>query len=92
MKMNGEVLTTPFTFFGVSNRVEHQKLNQVAAWAATWLSFYVQHAFRQTQILIKTKKIKGECHQLYYYCVVILLQSSNDLYKAVIWLVAFFLS
>ena len=43
MKMNGMVRTTPFTFFGRSNRVEHQKLNQVAAGssrAATRLSFW----------------------------------------------------
>ena len=31
MRMNGMVRTTPFTFFGMSNRVEHEKLNQVAA-------------------------------------------------------------
>ena len=31
MEENGMVRTTPSTFFGMSNRVEHQKLNQVAA-------------------------------------------------------------
>ena len=31
MKMNGMVRTTVYVFFGMSNRVEHQKLNVVAA-------------------------------------------------------------
>ena len=31
MKMNGMVRTTVYFFFGMSNRVEHQKLNQVGA-------------------------------------------------------------
>ena len=30
-KENGKVRTTPSTFFGMSNRVQHQKLDQVAA-------------------------------------------------------------
>ena len=29
--MNGMVRTTPSTFFGMCNRVEHEKLNQVIA-------------------------------------------------------------
>ena len=31
MRMNGVIRTTPFTFFLMSNRVERQKLNQLAA-------------------------------------------------------------
>ena len=58
MRMNGVVRTTPFTFFGMSNRVEHQKLNQVAAELLPGWVFGVQLGLRQIQALIKTKKIR----------------------------------
>ena len=50
--MNGEVRTMPITFFVISNRVEHQKLNQVTGWV-----FGVQLGLRQTQALINTYHI-----------------------------------
>ena len=45
---------SPPRFFDMSNRVEHQKLNQLAARAASWLSLSVQLGLRQTQALINT--------------------------------------
>ena len=56
--MNDMVRTTPFTFFGISNRVEHQKLNQVAAKLPPVSVFVVQLSLRQTQALIKIKTIR----------------------------------
>ena len=70
----------------MSNRVEHQKLNQVGAGRPPpgWV-FGVQLGLRQTQALIKTKNIRRRkvppailllCRKHYYF-VVKLLQSSN---------------
>ena len=70
----------------MSNRVEHQKLNQVGAGRPPpgWV-FGVQLGLRQTQALIKTKNIRRRkvppailllCRK-HYYSVVKLLQSSN---------------
>ena len=72
MRMNGMVRITPFTFLGMSNRVEHQKLNQVAAkLPPDWVSGVVL-GLHQIEALIKTKIIEEEkCHQLYYFLVVI---------------------
>ena len=44
----------------MSNRVEHQKLNQVAAELPPGWVFGVQLGLRQTQALIKTKTIRGK--------------------------------
>ena len=69
----------------MSNRVEHQKLNQVAAELPPGWVFGVQLGLRQTQALIKTKNIRRRkvppailllCRKHYYF-VVKLLQSSN---------------
>ena len=45
-------------FSGMSNRVEHQKLNQEAAELPPGWVFGVQLGLRQTQALIKTKTIR----------------------------------
>ena len=83
--MNGMVRTTVYLFFGMSNRVKHQKLNKVVAELRLGWVFGVQLGFRQTQDLIKIKKIRrGKvppvilqlCRKLYYF-VVKLQQSSN---------------
>ena len=55
MRMNCLVRTTPFTFFGMSNLVEHQKLNQVAAELPPAWGFGIQLSLRQTQTLMKRK-------------------------------------
>ena len=73
-------------FFGMSNRVEHQKLNQVGAGRPppAWV-FGVQLGLRQTRALIKTKTIiRGKvppailllCKKHYYF-IVKLEHSSN---------------
>ena len=55
MGMNG---TTPFTFFGMINRVKHQTLKQVAAELPPGWVFGVQLGLRQTRELIKTKTLR----------------------------------
>ena len=56
--MNSMVRTTPFTFLGMSNRVEHQKLKQVAAELSPGRVFGLQLGLRETQAFMKTKTLR----------------------------------